>query len=60
MYDVIHQILTGRIDSSLNKDLVVSLFRDGHLLNRIVEAQKRNDAERYINHHNIHDEDPIH
>ncbi|KAH8117023.1 SIT4 phosphatase-associated protein-domain-containing protein [Phellopilus nigrolimitatus] len=45
VYDVLHQILTGRVDSGLNRELTIALFRDGRLLNRIVEAQKRNDAE---------------
>lgn len=46
VYDVLHQILTGRTDHGLNRDLTIALFRDGQLLARIVEAQKRNDAER--------------
>lgn len=45
VYDVLHQILTGKVDYGLNKELTVSLFRDARLLYRIVEAQKRNDED---------------
>ena len=33
------------MDHGLNRELTLALFRDGQLLSRIVEAQKRNDAE---------------
>lgn len=48
VYDVLHQILTGRIDSGLNRELTISIFRDCHLLTRILEAQKQNDIERCV------------
>lgn len=46
VYDLVHQILTGRVDGSLNRELTVALFRDAHLMQRIVDGQKRNDLER--------------
>lgn len=46
MYDLIHQILTGRVDGGLNRELTTSLFRDSRLMHRIVEGQKHNDIER--------------
>ncbi|KXN91442.1 Extragenic suppressor of kinetochore protein 1 [Leucoagaricus sp. SymC.cos] len=45
VYDVIHQILTGNVESGLNRDLVISLFKDAKLMQRIVEGQKLNDIE---------------
>ncbi|KAI0053980.1 SAPS-domain-containing protein [Auriscalpium vulgare] len=45
VYDLIHQILTGRVDGGINRSLTVALFRDAHLMQRIVEGQKRNDQE---------------
>ncbi|RDB22233.1 Extragenic suppressor of kinetochore protein 1 [Hypsizygus marmoreus] len=45
VYDVVHQILTGHVDSGLNRELAIALFRDGHLMQRIVDGQKRNDVE---------------
>ena len=44
-YDLIHQILTGRVDTGANRELAISLFRDAKLMHRIVEGQRRNDAE---------------
>ena len=48
VYDLIHQILTGRVDGTLNRELTVALFRDAHLMQRIVDGQKRNDAEKCV------------
>lgn len=48
VYDIIHQILTGNVRGGLNRDLVVSLFRDARLMQRIVEGQKLDDLERYL------------
>lgn len=48
MYDLIHQILTGRVDAGVNRALVISLFEDAKLMSRIVEGQRRNDAERCV------------
>ncbi|KAG6330423.1 hypothetical protein ID866_8667 [Astraeus odoratus] len=46
VYDFIHQVLTGRVDGGLNRELTIALFRDARLMQRIVEGQKQNDAER--------------
>ncbi|KAF8843655.1 SAPS-domain-containing protein [Paxillus ammoniavirescens] len=45
VYDFIHQILTGRVDGGLNRELTVALFRDAQLMQRIVDGQKQNDTE---------------
>jgi len=45
VYDLIHQILTGRVDGGANRLLAISLFRDAKLMERIVEGQKLNDVE---------------
>ncbi|KAF8801647.1 SAPS-domain-containing protein [Phlegmacium glaucopus] len=45
VYDFLHQVLTGRVDSGYNRELVISLFRDAKILHRIIEGQARNDAE---------------
>ncbi|KAF5369199.1 hypothetical protein D9615_009978 [Tricholomella constricta] len=45
VYDVVHQILTGSVDTGFNRELAISLFRDAHLMQRIVDGQKRNDEE---------------
>ncbi|KAI0093776.1 SIT4 phosphatase-associated protein-domain-containing protein [Irpex rosettiformis] len=45
VYDLIHQVLTGRIDTGYNRELTVSLFRDARLMHRIIEGSKRNDIE---------------
>ncbi|KAJ7193823.1 SIT4 phosphatase-associated protein-domain-containing protein [Mycena pura] len=44
VYDLIHQILTGTVDSGLGRELALSLFRDARLMHRIVEGQRTNDA----------------
>lgn len=46
MYDLIHQVLTGRIDAGYNRELTISLFRDARIIHRIIEGSKRNDIER--------------
>ena len=48
VYDLIHQILTGRVDGGYNRELTVALFRDARLMHRIIEGSKRNDAERSV------------
>ncbi|KAF8884827.1 SIT4 phosphatase-associated protein-domain-containing protein [Infundibulicybe gibba] len=45
VYDLVHQVLTGHVESGLNRELAIGLFRDARLMYRIVEGQKRNDAE---------------
>lgn len=48
VYDLIHQVLTGRLDHGYNRELTVSLFRDARLMHRIIEGSKRNDIERFV------------
>lgn len=48
VYDLIHQILTGRIDGGFNRELTIALFRDARLMHRIIEGSKRNDQERSV------------
>ncbi|EJD53175.1 SAPS-domain-containing protein [Auricularia subglabra TFB-10046 SS5] len=43
VYDFVHQILTGRVDKGLNRDLTIALFRDAHLVPRIVDGQRMSD-----------------
>lgn len=43
VYDTLHQICNGRMDFGYNRELVISVFKDGRLTQRIVEAQKLND-----------------
>jgi len=45
VYDVVHQVMTGNVDSGCNRELIISLFRDAKILHRIVEGQTRNDVE---------------
>ncbi|KAF8646919.1 hypothetical protein AX16_007011 [Volvariella volvacea WC 439] len=45
VYDFVHQILTGHVESGLNRELAISLFRDAKLIQRIIEGQKKNDVE---------------
>ncbi|KIY46945.1 SAPS-domain-containing protein [Fistulina hepatica ATCC 64428] len=44
VYDIIHQILTGPMAAPLNREIVVSLFRDARIMHRIVQGQKDNDV----------------
>ncbi|KDQ19756.1 hypothetical protein BOTBODRAFT_142481 [Botryobasidium botryosum FD-172 SS1] len=43
VYDFVHQVITGRVDRGMNRDLIIALFRDARLMHRIIEAQHRND-----------------
>ncbi|EMD38130.1 hypothetical protein CERSUDRAFT_113278 [Gelatoporia subvermispora B] len=45
VYDLIHQVLTGRVDGGFNRELTIALFRDARLMQRIIEGSKRNDEE---------------
>jgi len=47
VYDVIHQVMTGNTQGGYNRELIISLFRDAKILQRIVEGQSRNDLEWY-------------
>ena len=35
--------MTARMERPLNRELLIALFREGHLLHRIIDAQRRND-----------------
>jgi hypothetical protein len=48
VYDLIHQILNGRVDGGMNRRLITTLFCEARLMHRIVEGQKCNDAERQV------------
>ncbi|KAG2019771.1 phosphatase associated protein [Coprinopsis cinerea AmutBmut pab1-1] len=45
VYDLIHQVLTGNVESGRNRDLAISLFKDAKIMHRIVEGQARNDRD---------------
>ncbi|PPQ89434.1 hypothetical protein CVT25_012813, partial [Psilocybe cyanescens] len=45
VYDVVHQVMTGGAEGGYNRELIISLFRDAKILQRIVEGQSRNDLE---------------
>jgi serine/threonine-protein phosphatase 6 regulatory subunit 3 len=47
VYDLIHQILTGRVETGTNRTLAIFLFQDAKLMHRILDGQRRNDAEMY-------------
>lgn len=42
MTDFVHNVFEGEF--ALNRDLIISMFRDGRLTMRIVKAQRVNDA----------------
>jgi serine/threonine-protein phosphatase 6 regulatory subunit 3 len=48
VYDLVHQILNGKVESEVNRDLIIALFRDARLMHRIVNGQKVNDEEKYV------------
>ncbi|CAO3674923.1 unnamed protein product [Rhizopus stolonifer] len=45
IYDMLHQVLNGRMDVGLNRQLVISILKEGQLTNKIIAAQKANDEE---------------
>ncbi|CCA74558.1 hypothetical protein PIIN_08510 [Serendipita indica DSM 11827] len=45
VYDIFHQVLFGKIEGTMNRDLIISLFRDVELPRRIMEAQTKNDTQ---------------
>ncbi|CEP10194.1 hypothetical protein [Parasitella parasitica] len=45
IYDMLHQVFNGRMDVGLNRNLAISILRDGQLTDKIVIAQKSNDEE---------------
>ncbi|CAE6525097.1 unnamed protein product [Rhizoctonia solani] len=44
VYDMLHQILTGRVDNELSRRVTIGMFRDARLVYRILEGSRRNDA----------------
>ncbi|KZP01165.1 SAPS-domain-containing protein [Calocera viscosa TUFC12733] len=48
VYDVVHQVLTGRVEEGYNRSLTVNLLQDARLIDRILEHQ-RSDGES-LNH----------
>ncbi|CEL59658.1 Extragenic suppressor of kinetochore protein 1 OS=Schizosaccharomyces pombe (strain 972 / ATCC 24843) GN=ekc1 PE=1 SV=2 [Rhizoctonia solani AG-1 IB] len=44
VYDMLHQILTGRVDSELSRRVTIGMFRDARLVYRILEGSRRNDV----------------
>ncbi|KAI8888069.1 SAPS-domain-containing protein [Backusella circina FSU 941] len=45
IYDMLHQVFNGRMDVGLNRNLAISILKDGQLPDKIVIAQKTNDEE---------------
>ncbi|KAI7866605.1 SIT4 phosphatase-associated protein-domain-containing protein [Spinellus fusiger] len=43
IYDMLHQVFNGRMDKGYNRTLAISIFKDGHLTDRMVQVQKEND-----------------
>jgi serine/threonine-protein phosphatase 6 regulatory subunit 3 len=49
VYDIIHQVLTGHVyEGHLNRELVVSLFRDVKVVERVLGMVKENDEEWWV------------
>ncbi|CAO3675513.1 unnamed protein product [Rhizopus stolonifer] len=45
IYDMLHQVFNGRMDVGLNRQLAISILKEGQFTNKIVTAQKANDEE---------------
>ncbi|KAG1454043.1 hypothetical protein G6F46_008816 [Rhizopus delemar] len=45
IYDMLHQVFNGRMDVGLNRQLAISILKEGQLTDKIVIAQKTNDEE---------------
>ncbi|KAF7726982.1 hypothetical protein EC973_008177 [Apophysomyces ossiformis] len=45
IYDMLHQVFNGRMDKGYNRNLAISIFKDGHLTDKMVEIQRLNDDE---------------
>lgn len=43
VYDLLQQILNGRLGPGINRELVIELIRDAKLIERILDAQRLND-----------------
>lgn len=48
VFDVLQQIFHGRIDRALDRQLALSVFIDGRLVDRILAGQAANDIEVYV------------
>ncbi len=45
VYDMLHQVFNGQMGKESNRQLALSIFNQGHLTDKIVEAQEKNDIE---------------
>ena len=45
VFDLLQQIFHGRIDRALDRQLALSVFIDGRLIDRILAGQAANDLE---------------
>ncbi|KAI8976765.1 SIT4 phosphatase-associated protein-domain-containing protein [Pilobolus umbonatus] len=45
VYDMLHQIFNGQMNRESNRQLAISIFKEGHLTDKIIEAQEKNDIE---------------
>lgn len=45
VYDILQQILNGQLGRGYNRELVVDLFGRSKLVNRVIDAQRMNDAQ---------------
>jgi SIT4-associating protein SAP185/190 len=43
IYDLLQQILNGRLGPGLNRELVVEIIKEGRIVERILDAQRLND-----------------
>ena len=48
VYDIFQQVLTGRLDQGFNRELVLVLFRDGRLVEKILHGQRLNDSMKSV------------
>ena len=46
VYDLLQQILNGRLGPGINRDLVVDLIKEARLIERILDAQRLNDRQK--------------
>ncbi|KAG8844295.1 hypothetical protein FRB91_002716 [Serendipita sp. 411] len=47
VYDILHQVLFGKVEGTMNRDLIINLFREVELPRRILDAQNVNDSQPY-------------
>jgi SIT4-associating protein SAP185/190 len=43
VYDMLQQVLNGRLGPGLNRELVIELIREAKLIERVLDAQRLND-----------------